>query len=84
MDLTSAPHLDEGVIRQRVDVQVEAEPKETGEESAHQHSETQVVAQGQTLAKYPAAESKVKSWGYSGVKTHTAGVKSCGPTHTHT
>lgn len=63
VDLTSPPYLDEAVIRQRVDVEVEAEPKEAGEQSAHQHSKTQIVAQRQTLAKDPAAERKVRSRG---------------------
>lgn len=57
------PYLNECVIRQRVDVQVEAKPKETSEQSAHQHSEAQIVAQRQTLAKYPAAKSRNQTIG---------------------
>lgn len=63
VDLTSPPYLDGAVIRQRVDVEVEAEAKEAGEQSAHQHSKTQIVAQRQTLAKDPAAGSRIKSRG---------------------
>lgn len=74
-------YLNEGIIPKRVDVQVEAKPKETGEQSAHQHSKAQIVAQRQALAKYPAAESKNQALGS---KHTTGGDTMWADTHRHT
>lgn len=50
-------YLDEGVEEQRVDLPVVAQAEQTGEQAAHEHSEAQVVAQRETLAKYSTVDT---------------------------
>ena len=50
-------YLDQSVVPYGVDVPVEAQSEQGGEQAAEQHATGQVVAQWETLSKYPTGNS---------------------------